>query len=232
MIVLYAATRNLYPYLKGAIRSLLDHNKDVKLFIFAEDDKLPYELPCEHEIINDANQTYFPQNSPNMRSIFTYMAMMRICSPEILDDVDKVIWLDVDTIVCDSIAPLWEIPLEGKWIAWCREWCGSHRPFGNLPYYNIGVCVLNLKQMREDGVTKACVDELNTNRYWCTDQDVMNLITPREKMADIPVRYNESFCCGETLNPAIVHYAGIPNWYERTNMNRVEYLDKYRGDKQ
>ena len=97
------------------------------------------------------------------------------------NDVDKVIWLDVDTIVCDSIAPLWEIPLEGKWIAWCREWCGSHRPFGNLPYYNIGVCVLNLAQMREDGVTKACVDELNTNRYWCTDQDVMNLITPRER---------------------------------------------------
>ena len=229
MIVLYAATRNLYPYLKGAIRSLLDHNEVSKLYIFAEDDDLPFEIACEHEVIDVSGQKYFPPDSPNMKSIFTYMAMMRICSPELLNE-DKIIWLDVDTIVCDSLQPLWEIPLDDKWIAWCREWCGSHKPFGNAPYYNIGICVLNLEQMRKDNVTRTCVDELNRQRYWCTDQDVMNLITPKEKMVDIPVRFNESFCCGYTENPAVVHYAGIPNWYERTNMNRIEYLDKYRGD--
>ena len=229
MIVLYAATRNLYPYLKGAIRSLLDHNKVSKLYIFAEDNKLPFDIPCKHEVIDVSGQKYFPPDSPNMKSIFTYMAMMRICSPELLNE-DKIIWLDVDTIVCDSLQPLWEIQLDNKWIAWCREWCGSHKPFGNAPYYNIGICVLNLEQMRKDNVIQTCVDELNRQRYWCTDQDVMNLITPKEKMVDIPVRFNESFCCGYTENPAFIHYAGIPNWYERTNMNKIEYLNKYRGD--
>ena len=228
MIVLYAATRNLYPYLKGAIRSLLDHNEDVKLFIFAEDDRLPYDLPCDYEIINVSNQTYFPPDSPNMKSIFTYMAMMRICAPELLD-VDKVLWLDVDTIVCDSLQELWDIDLSGKWVAWCREYTGSYKPYGSK-YYNFGVAVLNLAQMRLDNVTQAVVKELNNQWYWCTDQDVMNKLTPPEKMVEIPVRFNESFCCGYTDNPAIVHYAGIPNWYERTNMNRVEYLKKYRGD--
>ena len=29
--VVYSLSRNLYPYLRGAIRSLLDHNEDVKL---------------------------------------------------------------------------------------------------------------------------------------------------------------------------------------------------------
>ena len=159
MIILYAATKNLYRYLKGAIRSLLDHNEVTKLYVFAEDSELPFDISCEHEIIDVSGQTYFKPGSPNMNSIFTYMAMMRICSPELLN-VDKVIWLDVDTIVCDSLEPLWNIDMNGKWVAWCREWCGTHRPFGNKPYYNIGVCVLNLEQMREDNVTKLCVDEL------------------------------------------------------------------------
>lgn len=227
MIVLYGATRNLYPYLEGTIRSLLDHNKVEKIYIFAEDDEMPFDIPCEHEVMDVSGQTYFPPDGPNMKSIFTYMAMMRICAPELITD-DKVIWLDVDTIVCDSLQPLWDIDMKDKWIAWCPEECNTYRPFGNM-YYNIGVCVMNLDQMRKDNVTQTAVAELNRQRYWCTDQCVMNLITPDEKMVAIPVRFNESFCCGYTYEPAIVHYAGKPDWYKNRDMFRVEYLDKYRS---
>ena len=225
MNVLYAATRNLYPYLKGAIKSLLAHNTVKKLYIFAEDDKLPFEIPCDHKIINVSEQKYFPPDGPNMDSIFTYMAMMRICAPDLLR-VAKVIWLDVDTIVCDSLEPLWEIPLDGKWIAWCPERFNSYRPYGPM-YYNIGVCVMNLSQMRKDKVTQRAVEELNREKFWCTDQCVMNKITPPEKMAEIPIRYNECFCCGTTNDPAIVHYAGIRRWYDNHNIFRWEYAAKY-----
>lgn len=228
MNVFYGATRNLYPYLKGAIRSLLDHNKDVKLFIFAEDNKLPYELPCEHEIINVKDQKYFGRDCPNINSQFTYMAMMRVCMPELLK-VDKVISLDVDTIVCESLDPLWEIPLDNKWVAWCQEYTGSYKPFGSK-YYNFGISVLNLEQMRKDNFTELAVYEINRKHLLYTDQDVMNMYAVPDKMVDIPVRYNECFCCGYTDKPAIVHYAGYRNWYENRNMFRVEYLDKYRGD--
>lgn len=225
MNVIYGATRNLYPYLKGAITSLLEHNKDVTLYILAEDDELPYDLPCKHHVINVSGQTYFKPGSPNWNSIFTYMAMMRICTPEIIR-AKKLLWLDVDTIVCDSLQPLWDIDMTGKWIAWCPERCNTYRPFGRM-YYNIGVCVLNLQQMRKDGVTPILVDMLNKERFWCTDQCAMNKITPPEKMVEIDVRYNESFCCGYTDNPAIVHYAGVPDWYRNNTMKRLEYRKKY-----
>ena len=225
MNVIYGATRNLYPYLQGAIRSLLDHNKVSMLYILAEDDSLPFEIPCKHRVINVSCQEYFKPDGPNMSSIFTYMAMMRICTPEILK-ANKVIWLDVDTIVCDSLEPLWNIDLTGKWIAWCPEKLGTYRPYGPM-YYNIGICVLNLQQMRKDGVTETAVELLNKDRYWCTDQCVMNMITPSEKMVEIDVRYNESFCCGYTDNPAVIHYAGIKNWYENDGMYRAEYRKKY-----
>lgn len=227
MKFLYAATRNLYPYLEWTMKSLLEHNDVSMLYVFAEDDELPFEIPCKHKIINVSGQKYFKPDGPNMNSIFTYMAMMRICAPELIR-ANKVIWLDVDTVVCDSLKPLWDIDMTGKWIAWCPERFNTYRPFGSM-YYNIGVCVLNLQQMRKDGVTPILVDMLNKERFWCTDQCAMNKITPPEKMVEIDIRYNESFCCGYTDNPAIVHYAGRTDWYANRNIFRWEYLARYAG---
>lgn len=226
MNVLYAATRNLYPFLKGAIRSLLDHNKVTKLYILAEDDELPFEIPCKHEIINVSGQKYFKKDGPNMDSIFTYMAMMRICTPNLLK-VNKIMCLDVDTIVCDDLTELWQTDLTGKWVAWCPERFGVYRPFGGTMYYNIGVCVLNLKQMRLDHVTETAVKILNEQKLWCTDQDAMNLLAVPDKCVEIPVRFNECSFCGTTDHPAVVHYAGIPDWFERANIPRWEYRAKY-----
>ena len=226
--VVYSLSRNLYPYLQGAIRSLLDHNRDVFVYVLAEDDELPFEIPCPHRILNVSGQTVFPPDGPNMRSQFTYMAMMRVCTPDLIPEV-KVIQLDIDTIVCDSLQPIWDINLTGKWVAWCPEYLGNWRPVGDK-YYNFGVAVLNLYQLRKDNAPEFMVHELNEFRYAFLDQDVMNRFAIPDKTVDMPVRYNECFCCGKTDNPAIVHYAGYPDWMNNPNMPRREYLDRYRGE--
>lgn len=224
--IVYSLSRNLYPYLKGAIRSLLDHNDNVRIFILAEDADLPFRIPCEHYVINVSEQTVFPADGPNIHSQFTYMAMLRVCTADLLS-VDKAIQLDIDTIVCDSLQPIWDLDLTGKWLAWCPEYLGSYRPIGPN-YYNFGVAVLNLEQMREDNAVYFMVHELNNFRYQFLDQDVMNRLAVPEKSVDLPVRFNESFCCGTTDNPAIVHYAGYPDWFKNPNIPRAEYLAKYR----
>ena len=226
MNVIYSGTRNLYPCMRGAIRSLIEYNKDVKIFVLAEDDDLPYQIPVEHEIINMSGQTYFKKDGPNMKSQFTYMAMLRVCTADIVP-VDKVLQLDVDTIVCDSLQPLWETDLTGKWIGWCPETFSTHRPYGPK-YYNFGVALLNLKQMRKDGVVRLLVDEMNTNPYRFVDQDVMNRYAVPDKCVDIPLKYNESFCCGYSPNPAIIHYAGFPDWYESTTVFRGQWKDMWK----
>jgi len=224
--IVYSLSRNLYPQLKGAIRSLLDHNEDVKIYVLAEDDELPFEIPCEHLILNMANQTVFPWDNPNLRSQFTYMAMLRVCTADLIPE-DRVIQLDIDTIVCDSLAPIWNMDLDGKWIAWCPEYLGQYRPFGPK-YYNFGVAVLNLRQLREDNAPAFMVHELNCFLYRFLDQDVMNRFAIPDKCVDMPVRFNECFCCGMTDSPAIVHFAGYPDWMENPNIPRAEYLAKYR----
>ena len=225
MNILYALSRSLYPYLKASINSLLEHNKVTKIFIFAEDDELPVEIPCKHEIINISGQTYFQHNGPNMRSFFTYIPMMRAVAADILR-CHKVISLDIDTIICDSLKPIWDIDLTDKWMAWCPEHLGTYRPFGKT-YYNAGVVVYNLAQMRKDKVPEQAAALLNNNHYIYLEQDVFNQIAVPDRCVDIPVRYNESFCCGYTDAPAIVHYAGVSDWPTNWTIYRREYLDRY-----
>lgn len=224
MNVVYSGTRNLYPAMKGAIASLLDHNPDAKVYVLAEDDELPFEIPGK--VINVSGQQYFPADNPNMRSQFTYMAMIRVCTPDLIPE-DRVIQLDVDTIVCDSLEPIWEIDLTDKWLGWCPEYYGQYKP-RPFEYYNFGVAVMNLEQMRRDNATGIAVHLLNNERFPFIDQDVMNFLAVPSKTVDIPARYNESFCCGYTENPAIVHYAGYPDWYTSKGVPRWWYREQYK----
>ena len=229
MNVVYAATRNLYPYLREAVASLLDHNEPDRVIVLAEDDSI--EIPFDVKVVNVSEQTYYDQNGPNMNSLFTYMAMMRLLYVDILPDVDKVIQLDVDTIVCDSLVPLWNIDLRGKWFAACPEYKGHYKPFGDMrPYYNIGVAVFNLQQMRADDYVRDMVKYLNSHKLWCTEQDVLNLYgVDQNKVKEFPTRFNECCFTNESDNPAIVHYAGRCDWYKcPENLPRREYLLRYR----
>lgn len=230
MIVCYAATKNLYPYLKAAIGSLLKYNDPEKVYVLCEDDNID-GLPEIVEPVNVSGQTYYRPDGPNMNSIFTYMSMMRLLYVDLFPDLDKILQLDVDTVVCDDLSPIWNMDLTGRWFAACPEYKGNYKPFGDyIRYYNVGVMVVNLDQMRKDGKVPEMVELLNRRRYWCTEQDVLNLYAVEQGLTkDIPVRFNETAFTGKTDDPAVIHYAGFPKWYQADpRMDRVEYLIEAR----
>lgn len=227
MIIVYALTENLYPYFRPTLTSLFEHNDPEKIYILAESETLPYDLPDVCEVINVSGQEHFPKDGANASTIYTYMAMMRVCYTELLPDADKVIQLDIDTIICDSLQPLWDIDLTGKWFAACPEYLTTYNPWQKEKYYNIGVCVFNLKQMREDNAMPRMIKMLNEQQLSCVEQDTLNYFAVPDKVVDIPVRYNESFCCGYTDDPAVVHYAGCRDWYRNAAIKRFNYLEKY-----
>lgn len=230
MVVVYSATRNLYPYLREAIASLLDHNTPRRIIVLAEDDSI--DIPFTGvEVINVSGQQYFPPDSANYHGAFTYMSMMRLLYTELIPDESKVLQLDVDTIVCDSLQPIWDIDLTGKWFAAVPEYKGTYKPFGDyVLYYNVGVMVLNLEQIRMDNIVPAMVAELNRKRYWCTEQDVWNLFAVETgKTKELDVRFNETKFTGTTNKPGIVHFAGEKNWMNcGADLFRREYLERYR----
>lgn len=229
MIVVYAATRNLYEPLRVALRSLLTYNRPEMIYILAEDDALPFEIGAPHKVINVSGQKYFRPGGPNWDSQFTYMAMMRLLYTDLLPGVDKVLQLDVDTIVLEDLTPLWNVDLTGKWCACVPEYMANYKPW-HTQYYNIGVCLFNLAKLREDHVVPLMVEELNLCRYMCVEQDMLNKYgVPLQRFLALPVRYNDSFCCGRVDNPAVVHFAGFPDWWTRKEMPRKEYLDRFRN---
>lgn len=226
MNIVYALTNNYYERLLPSVRSLLEHNKDVRLFIVCEDDEFPMDLPCDVVTINVKDQTTFLPTSVNYRNIFTYINLLKVCYPSLMH-INKVIHLDVDTIITDSLEPMWKTDIKGKWFAAVPEERGHYKPFGDK-YYNMGVALINLLQMRKDKIEPVLVEYLNTVSQPWADQDAWNKYgIEQDKIVPLDIRYNENQMTGMTDNPAIVHYCAIYDWYTNHYMERREYLEKY-----
>ena len=226
MNVVYAVTADYQPRILPSLRSLIEHNPDANIWILTETDAVP-SLPCYAHVINVSGQDIFPAAGVNYKNRFTYINLLKVCYP-IFIDADKVIHLDADTIICDSLEQIWKLDLSGKWFAACPEYTGSYKPFGDL-YYNLGVAVINLHQMMVDGIVPEMVRYLNQIPQPWADQDAWNKYAlEQDKAVPFAVRFNENFATGYTENPAVVHFCGIPDWWTNKTMKRREYLERYR----
>ena len=230
MNIVYALTRNVYDWLLPSIRSLAEHNPDARVFILCEDDALPFDLPIRANVINVSGQKFFPEIGAHRLEAFGgYINHLKVYYPEILPCA-KVIHLDIDTIICDSLRPLWNTPITGKWFAACPESQTWYRPYGPV-YYNMGVALINLHQMREDGIVEPMGEYLRTSGRPFADQDAWNRFGfefGKAVVADS--RFNESKVTWKSDNPAVVHFCAIPDWWTNRTMDRVEYLDKWRPE--
>ena len=223
----YFLTRNLYRYLLPSIMSLLDHNTNVKaIYIFCEDDQFPYELPDVCKVINVTDQPYIRHDSPNWNNMFTWMGIVRPALPKLLPRVNKIIQLDPDTIICEDLTPLWKTDMGDNLMMASNEAKGHYRIHGHPKYYNIGVTVLNLKQIREEGADDRIIEMINTQRLLYIGQDAWNILF-YDRIMEMPSRYNETTFTDISDNPAIVHYAGVGQWW-LPHVYRHEYYDNYK----
>lgn len=113
-------------------------------------------------------------------NICTYYRLLII---SIFKDVDKVIYLDCDMIVRKSLLPLWHEDVEGYAFAGVMDITSMqkscplrlHYPVEES-YYNSGMCVYNLKYLREisfDDIVAGFIAQ-HANLIVCHDQDIMN----------------------------------------------------------
>lgn len=227
MNIVYAITRNVYEWAVPSIRSLAEHNPKARVFILAEDDELPIDLPIDVEVINVSEQPYFPDIGSHREEAFGgYINHLKLWYSKLLP-VNKVIHLDIDTIVCDKLDGFWKTDVSGKWFAAVPESQTWYRPFGDK-YYNMGVALFNLAQLRKDKPQQAMTDFLMNTGQPFADQNAWNKYA-QDKASLLDLRYNESRVTGRTDNPAIVHYCSIPDWWTNQTMERREYLEAYRS---
>lgn len=203
----YCMTRNIYRMIIPSLKSLFVNSSVDKVFILAEDDDVGFWLPDKCEIINVSGQKFFKADSPNFNSYWTWMVMMRIPLCHILPpEVDKVLSLDLDTVITQNIDDLWDLPMDGKYIAGAKEVELSRDK--RCHYLNCGVAMWNLDMMR-DGMADKIIDRLNKEKFLYCEQDAMNDTIPDEGKLVFGSEYNTMFATERKMCiPKIIHFAG------------------------
>lgn len=212
-IVTYFGTKNVYTPMAVSAKSLLMHSRVDHVFFFIEDDVFPDPLPDIISCVNVSGQKWF---SINTGSPWTYMANMRFTLGKLLPNADSVLYLDTDTLILKDVSPAFDINLSGKLFAMVEEgnddvtieyMNGSFVLNGNLiqqlrsteprppypvrPYYNSGVMLMNLDQLRLTHMDDTLIDAVNhphkESEY--PDQDAINILC-HDFIVPMPQEYN------------------------------------------
>jgi len=169
-------------------------------------------------------------------SLETYFRLMLL---DLLpDETDRLLYLDVDIIVCDSIKELYEMHFEDKLFVACHDAGENDFPSGDLrnelfkkykerddfKYFNAGVMLWNIEKLRAEGYCfekYMLLAESLDYRLLAPDQDLLNYMHIGQ------VKYVESmkydffakfyYYRGITLaempkDTAIIHFTGTKPW--------------------
>ncbi len=173
---------------------------------------------------NKFNETYDPRHL----SKATYF---RLCIPELLPNLDKVIYCDVDVIFRDNLISMDKIDIGNNFIAGVkdiemsqkrmfRHWYNRNRNmvldfdlkdlFGS--YINAGVLVMNLKEMRNKRIYELKWKNLLTKKFWFCDQDILN-ISCYKRIKYIDPKFN-----------LLVHTIGMDLKCDYSYKKKLEYV--------
>ncbi len=224
-IAAYCCTRNWYEHLQVSIFSLLMNSPRIdKVIVIAEDDELPFNYDKVECINYSSLPHYIKESSPNFKGWFSYMSLQRPCYAKWFD-YDKVLQLDVDTIILDDLSELWEIDMTGKAMAGAEDVMNPLKEIDR--YLNVGVVLQNLDYIRENKIADLVIDDINSRKRPWADQDAMNLYC-NNNIVVISTKYNDFTNARRTVNPKILHWAGVHDWYIEDSCYYSEVWQEYK----
>ena len=147
-------------------------------------------LEIDLEILKDC-----PTNTKlHYANVMTYA---RFLLPSMLPNLDKVIYLDCDLVVCKDLKSLWETDVNDMAVAMAPDlWYqdkGTLSRLGikNRKYLNAGVMVMNLDYWRENDIRNKLLSFIveKGSKLTYLDQDALNVILQNERR-QLPVKNN------------------------------------------
>lgn len=206
MNVMYASDDN-YAWLMGiSMISLFENNKEIKdidVYIFGdnlseENQKIittiaeKYGRTCHHVDVGKINIPQILMSDRYPKSTFS-----RLFAYELLPkEVEKLIYLDCDTIVMGSLEDMFNMNVEGKAFLATKDCMGKayKRKIGlkdEDTYINAGVMVMNMKRLREIPIAERMVAFVDKYAEAMTyaDQEIVNGIFQGD-FGIMPVEYD------------------------------------------
>jgi len=229
LTVAYASDRNLYKYLPMAINSLLMHNPDARVYVFAEDDEIE---SLRHPNVTVIKDTVFDgmikETSPQFNYYLPRATFARLWLAKVLKE-DRVLWLDVDTIVDDDLTDLWNMDIgEDNYIAGTYDKGALIFNIGiDVAYYiNAGVILMDLDKWRKLGLVARCTKLVNNIKFRFGDQDIINVACDGHiKRLSAQYNYSRVTRTDGIEKPAIYHFASHPKLWEIWDLVPTDYPD-------
>ena len=155
--IVLAGDRNYTTQLETTIKSILYHNRDVKIYILNQDimpdwfrkpRKIARMLGSEIIDVKLPEQTVF-QNWTKQAHISS-IAYARYFIPDYIQE-DTVLYLDCDLLINDKLDNLFEQDIEERYIAAIRD--------ANGQGFNTGVLLINNEKWRQDKLKERLIEQ-------------------------------------------------------------------------
>lgn len=176
--------------------------------------------------------------------LFSPIVWYRLLLPELLPEHNQVVALDADTLVLQSLVPLYEQDLSGQFLGAVGQPATSSQPHlrtigtdHDESYFNAGVMLMNLAAMRDEHVGPRAI-RLGHEHYedfMFAEQDALNVLARRRwkqlhprwnalsylwlRPEDADDTYSPLDRAAAKASPAVVHFEGfqtVKPWFYRS----------------
>jgi lipopolysaccharide biosynthesis glycosyltransferase len=169
MVVLLAADAKFRRPLDVCAGSIRAHNPDAEIIVLGPD-------RIDPALIGGARlPTHLPE-----------ACLYRLLAPDLFPRLDRIVYLDVDTLVKGSLDDLAALDLGGRMVGAVRDalvpFASMALPWRDLgipperPYFNSGVMVVDLALWRRDRIGPRAIELLRERDLAYADQGALNLV--------------------------------------------------------
>ena len=156
-------------------------------------------------------------------------SLIKFSIPDLLKDIDKVLYIDGDVIVLKSLYNLYNIDLNNKYAIVVSDGPKDEVPggkkhayYGDQDYFNSGMMVLNLKLMRDQGISQKLIHfRLHEYNYFM-DQDAFNRVL-KNNVIHVGVEYDFMLHLISYRNPGF-SIEQLKQFYNLKNYKNIDQL--------
>ena len=203
MNILYSSDNEFAQYAATSLTSLLSNNIDEeKIVIYYIDNKMnENNINLIEKVVSNYNRTIifvdidevtkgFEKSDDYFLSSYARLFASRI------PDLDKIIYIDCDTLITNSLSELWNIDLKGFLFAGVKDTISPQHALSiglgkNHHYMNAGVLLMNVSLMRELDFPEHTIKLVrkNNGKIPHEDQGIINILA-RDRIKVIDPKYN------------------------------------------